>query len=148
MNAPASKSIRDDHDRRPAKTHDRTIDEILRDPPPEVLDGFGYRRGPTWDAFCRELAAAVEATRTIDEILRDPPPEVLDGFGYRRGPTWDAFCRELAAAVEATHERVRLRVLMPGAVRRCSEAAVAATRTREGASERPDLFELFRSRAV
>ena len=108
MNAPASKSIRDDHDRRPAKTHDRTI----------------------------------------DEILRDPPPEVLDGFGYRRGPTWDAFCRELAAAVEATHERVRLRVLMPGAVRRCSEAAVAATRTREGASERPDLFELFRSRAV
>lgn len=43
----------------------RTVDEILRDPPREVLDGFGQKRGPTWERFCRLLAGAVEMVRIV-----------------------------------------------------------------------------------
>lgn len=48
-------------------TH-RTVDEILRDPPREVLDGFGQKRGPVWEKFCRALAATREAKVILDRI--------------------------------------------------------------------------------
>lgn len=46
-----------------AEPTDRTVDEILRDPPRAVLDGFGQKRGPVWERFCRALAARYEQER-------------------------------------------------------------------------------------
>lgn len=55
-----------------------TVGSILVCPPREVCDGFGYKRGKAWDAFCRELAAATERNKSRIHLLgTDGTPVVL-----------------------------------------------------------------------